>query len=223
MDGEHRRAGERTRSTARVGGRIGRMRPLRLFGVLSSLSMLSVGCFGPSLPRIDPERPFELAEDEGLLVIQVDTHSRLLRLVLSRAQVSEPVERGKHLFLVRARAGRYSWTGVQTPGPHGSRLRYTISGKSYLRPEELDFEVKAGFINYAGDLIIRETRKSYNEYWMNFRNRNHAAMAIRLLQQKYPALLERFPVRNASLSGDTFLDFYQSEKDRLAEPPEPNR
>lgn len=199
------------------------MRPLLLVPMLSSLCVLSIGCFGPSLPRIDPERPIELAEDEGLLIVQVDTHSSLLRLVLSRAQISDTIEPGKHLFLVRARAGQYSWTGVQTAGPRVNRIRYTLSRKSYPRPEELDFEVKAGFINYAGDLIIRETRKAHGEYWVAFRNRNHSAMAIRLLQQKYPALLERYPVRNASLSGDTFLDFYQSEKERLAAPPEAAR
>jgi hypothetical protein len=188
-----------------------------LVALLASLAAPLTGCVGPSLWRLDLDRPIDLDEDEGLLIMHVDTDARILQLILSRARIVEEIEIGKHLWITKLPAGRYSWIGVHTQGWRRRKNRYELQRDSYLRPAELDFEIRAGSINYAGELIIRETRRRNGHLWINFRNRNHAALVTRELLRSHPELLDAFPLHSATVSGDAFLDFYQAEKVRLYE------
>ena len=138
--------------------------------------------------------------------------------------VSRPIARdlpvGRHLWIIRAKAGQYRWGGI--------RLLAQDHGSATIRPErklesgrdEFAFDVEAGKINYPGHLLVRLRAPALGmRSGLSIRNRNHAAMAIRLLSKSHPDLIASRPIRNAGTSGDRFLDFYSRERDRLlAEP-----
>lgn len=187
-------------------------RPARtpiLLLVLSSLIAL-VGCASSRIPPIDARRPIELAPDEGLLIIQIDTDVALSDLILNHRWVARSLGKGRHIWLTRVREGSYRWQEIET-GDH-VRYRRTYELDS---DDEMRFYVQAGKINYPGELVVRAGPQSrWGDDTLIVRNRNHSAMAVRALQKRYPRILQSRSLHYAGAGHDTFLDYYTRERDK---------
>ncbi len=184
------------------------------FALVAACVALLSGCSSTHFVREDPSAPIELAPDEGLILLQIDSDLDLERLILTGLVIEEPVPAGRHFWVARMRAGAYSWNSVvvQTKAYAG---RYRFQRTVYQRPGELDLTIRPGELNYAGELIVRGIRSGFRYAWISVRIRNHAGSAVRRIEQEYPELLDRVPARNAGTSGDRFLEFYRDERERL--------
>lgn len=203
---------------------------MRGISTLSLLAILgSVVVFGCALPPPSPISTASLPElgpRDGLLVVQVDTDVAVGEISLNRAVVVQNLPKGKHLWVVRLPAGSYEWESVSFGANSGTRARYRTSDlvltEDSIDPrDEFHFEVVAGRINYPGEIIIRTSEFSRSASMpIEFRIRNHAAMAIRRMRETHPRLIESFPVRYAGSRGDTFLEHWESIRTRsdLQEP-----
>lgn len=189
-------------------------------GRLVFLSLWVVGlatCASPPPTAIVPGPFRPLGTDEGLVVIQIDTDVAIERIALSSGVVASALQAGQHLWLIRAKSGRDRWESV--------KLLPQTTTESSIRPEaigvlnerEFEFDVVAGAINYPGEIVIRMRVPQYGiRSGVSVRNRNHSAMAIRRLAKTHAALLAAHPIRYAGSSGDTFLEDYTTERDRVA-------
>ena len=187
---------------------------------------------GPSLraESVAVDAVATLADDEGLLVVHVDTNARLERLVAGDVAIAEELAAGRYAWLVRLKAGRYAWTEIAFAAEPVSRdvrrmcRRDRVARVNPLfdlygvERSEFQFDVEAGAINYAGELLLKAEYhricRAAHRIWI--RNRNHSAMALRSLLKTHPVHLDALPIRYAGRSGDGFLDFYTRERERLA-------
>jgi hypothetical protein len=179
------------------------------------LSICLASCATARFEPIDPAIPIALTEDEGLLIIHIDTDHELRQLGLSAATVEGPIAKGRHLWVTRAEAGSYSWQSVTLNYSRASGERFRLDRNSYPHPSELDFRVEPGVINYAGELIIRFVRRRGRRKWLSVRHRNHAAMALRELPETFSQILDAYPLRSSGTSDDEFLEFLSSERERV--------
>ena len=182
-------------------------------------------CASPRpIPVVLPDRPLSLAENEGLLIVQIDTNSNVQRISAGARVISENLPKGQHIWIASLPAGRYAWSEVRIEFV-GLRNSYRPGQFKGLNEHEFEFDVVAGQINYPGELVIRTDPDSYHfevyrgrsgYYWdISIRNRNHSAMAIRSLLKSHSTLLDGYAVRYAGSSGDGFLDYYTREKARI--------
>jgi hypothetical protein len=170
----------------------------------------ALGCAVSRIVPIDASGPIELAPGEALLIIHIDTEVALESLVLNSRPVAWSLGKGRHIWMVRVREGRYRWKRIEIGNDRPRRLKYQ------LKPdEELGFEVKAGKINYPGELSIRSGSPSgWGAETLIVRNRNHSAMAVRELRGQYDAILRSLTLHYAGLSGDGFLEYYTRTRER---------
>jgi hypothetical protein len=194
-----------------------RLKPARFHSVKSATPrwtvfflfplLILVGALGCAVSRIvpiDASGPIELTPGEALLIIHIDTEVALESLVLNSRPIAWSLGKGRHIWMIRVREGRYRWKRIEIRNDRPRRLKYQLE-----RDEELGFEVKAGKINYPGELSIRPGSPSrWSGETLIVRNRNHSAMAVRELRGAYDALLRSFPLHYAGASGDGFLEFY---------------
>ena len=191
--------------------------------VVVSLALAGCGSTRP-IPVVFPGLPLSLAEDQGLLIVQIDTNSSIQRISAGASVVSENLPKGRHIWIASLPSGRYAWSEVRIEF-QGIRQIYRPGQFKRLNEHEFEFDVVAGQINYPGELMIRTDPGSYHfdvyrgragYFWdISIRNRNHSAMAIRSLMKSHAMLLDEYPVRYAGSSGDGFLDFYGKEKARV--------
>lgn len=173
------------------------------------------GCSTKKFTRVDPALPIELEADEALLAFHVDSELQIRRLILSGLVIDEIIPAGRRFWIAKMRAGPYSWRAVYIDrGPYIGQ--YRIQRSVYQRPGELDFEVRAGQLNYAGELIIEKGSRTWARKSISVRIRNHAGQILRRIEAESPELLDRFRLHTAGTSGDRFLEFYLQERARLA-------
>lgn len=171
-----------------------------------------LGCAVSSVMPIDPSRPIELAPDQALLIIQIDTDIALEKVFLNHQVVARSLGKGKHLWLIRVSEGRYRWKRIEVGKQPHSRLRYLLEPD-----EELGFEVNAGKLNYPGELVIRSGALSrWGSGVLIVRNRNHSAMAVREMRDSHDSILRSFPLHYAGLGEDEFLEYYTRKRDGSA-------
>jgi len=191
--------------------------------LLGWVIMLQMGCAAAPLEVFPPVGGRPLAEDEGLLIIQIDTDIPLEAISFDRGPVAENLPKGRHLWMVRARAGHYSWNRIQMGVETGKRrsldlddYRYLMRVEDWVWDDEYEFDVVAAEINYPGELIIRSDviLRSVGAGY-SVRNRNHSAMAIRELQKTHAATLRMYPLRYTGAGEDGFLDYYSRTRERL--------
>jgi hypothetical protein len=184
--------------------------PILLFWVLV-LSEIS-GCAVSAILPIDASAPIELAPNEALLIVHIDTDVALESLILNNRPVARSLGKGRHVWMVRVPEGSYRWKRVEIGSGRRRNPWFELESD-----EELRFEVKAGKINYPGELAIRSGPLSWGDNGtLIVRNRNHSAMAVRELRGPYDAVLRSFPLHYAGLSGDGFLEYYMRKRERPA-------
>lgn len=171
-------------------------------GRIALVLWLGLACAGPPPRPVPFGMPVELAEDEGLLVVQVDSEIAIESLWLDRVRVSDGLPSGQHLWLIVLKAGDYRWKEIRFGADGRSNHRHVFD-----REDDYRMDVVAGHINYPGELVVR------TQGGIEVRNRNHAGMAVRRLQSLAPGLIRSIPLRHAGASGDTFLDSYRRKLD----------
>jgi hypothetical protein len=170
-----------------------------------------------------------LAADEGFLVVHVDTNAPLERLSAGNVAIVDGLGKGRYVWLVRMKAGRYAWTEIAFAAEpiSGNAQRVCrrdrvarvnpLSDLSGVERSEFEFDVEPGALNYAGELILNAEYHYLcrGAYRLWIRNRNHSAMALNSLMETHPAYLDALSIRYAGRSGDGFLEFYTRERKRL--------
>lgn len=151
----------------------------------------------------------------GILVVTVDTTVAIPVLRLKRATDTFaavagrglPVGRSMHFVLLPA--GRYTWDQAEIPCNH---MVTKFSAPCYYLDFEKDaatrytFDVKAGAVNYPGDLQIA--------YYWGYRVEliDRTAMAIRDLDASHDDTVRRFGFVYTGPGDDSFYDYYVSLK-----------
>lgn len=172
-----------------------------------------LGCAAaPQVVPVDASDSIALAPNQGLLIIHIDTDIPLANLFLNHRPVAKSLGKGRHVWMTRVIEGHYRWKRIDIGKDPRDRSKYLLDPD-----EELSFVVKAGKINYPGQLVIRSGALSrWGEGDLNVRNRNHSAMAVRELRDSYGSILRSFPLHYAGLSGDGFLEYYMRMREEPA-------
>lgn len=179
--------------------------------------LLSSSCAKAPLQAVTPG-PFEpLAEGEGFLVVHVDTTYAIEKLDAGSIAIARDLQPGAYLWLVRAKEGRYRWSGVRLAAQTVGSSTIRLEAVSATKEEEFEFTVEPGRINYPGHLVIgSDAETSGIAAGIEIRHRNRSAMAVRKLLRSHPDLMAAFPIHYSGTSEDEFLDYYTRERDRLA-------
>jgi dipeptidyl aminopeptidase/acylaminoacyl peptidase len=154
-----------------------------------------------ALDEIEPGDLPELAADEGLLVVAVDSRQPLYGLRFGRdgrmlgSAFIRSLPQGRSHRLFKAKAGDYQWMEVQPFGGWRFGLR---------DDDEFRFKVEAGSVSYPGDLSFEAS-----SLWRaQLRMANRGVAAIDWLRQSHPQLLERHGFRFVGDSPDPFPAAY---------------
>lgn len=193
-------------------------RPSHSSSVSSILvAALCFGCVTPEFVRIDPSRPIALGLDEALLVLQVDSPLPIAQLSLEGLDAGRPIEAGSTLEVVRVPAGLYRWSTFVLSDPDRWGIAYPVDPLDFIDAERLYLDVRAGALNYAGELVVEIEAPSPYRRTIQVRVLNHLAGAIRRLEKESPALLDDFPLVHAleRSAADAFLERYTSERERV--------
>ncbi|MEJ1095121.1 MULTISPECIES: S9 family peptidase [unclassified Pseudoxanthomonas] len=182
---------------------------LRIF--ISVWLAIGLGLSAPSaqarMQRIDPGEIPELAPDEGLVLVAVDTDVDLYSVRVRKdgkafgAGVMNDLKIGRSFRLYVAPAGVYEWREVQLI----FGLRYALSDDP-----EFKFKVEPGKISYAGDLLFRPITVWRATVAMS--NRGLAAMDW--LEQQHPVLHAKYPFAYVGRYPDPFPEFYRQARSK---------
>lgn len=151
----------------------------------------------------------------GILVVVVDTTTAIPVLRLKRATdtfaavAGRGLPAGRSLHFVLLPAGRYTWAQAEIPCNH---MVTKFSAPCYYLSFEEDertryaFDVKAGTVNYPGDLQI--------VYYWGYRAEliDRTAMAIRDLDASHGGIVQRFGFAYTGPGADDFYGYYSSLK-----------
>ena len=153
--------------------------------------------------EIPPGKPVELAADEGLLVVAVDTNAPLglLRIVPLRGtgaiRDANPFEKGSTYRLYAVDAGRFRWFETQ-------RKDLRVEVRLSMAREEFSFDVKPGVINYPGDFIFRGDGIWFGRVHIA----NRGLPVLDWLRQAHPGLLQRYGLGYTGRYPDPFPAWY---------------
>lgn len=161
--------------------------------------------------EVPPGQVPELGPGDGLVVIVIDTDSRLSdirfrkegRVIHSAAIEEAPAGGTPKLYVLPA--GEYEWDRLTSR--YG--LRYVFLDKPGNR-----FKVEAGTLNYPGDLIVRGILSDAPSLLFS----NRSVQAMDWLDSNYPGLGERLPFRYAGIYQDAFPAFYREAQRAIGKP-----
>ena len=171
-----------------------------------------------------------LAADEGLLLVSIDSEFPLEAVYMKHesavlnSRVLKNPPAGRTTALVRVAAGRYGWDKLRIGnwGRSWSWSDYRLGGD----PESF-FDVRAGVINYPGDLVVKRISASRSY----IQRMDHALLAIDWLESNYPGLLKQRPLVYSGPYADPFPAYYLKARDensrrdtasgKLLAPPDP--
>lgn len=178
--------------------------------------MLAWPLAGQAVDRLDPGDLPKLKEDEGLLVVSVDTSAALGSVKFLRVgtffggDVLSHVPAGRTIQLYVVPAGRYQWVKVNLVDAFRWSSILTLSDDP-----EYTFDVKAGQITYAGELVLRPM----GLFKSRVRVANRSLPVIDWLQEKFPELYKRYSFVYSGHYSDPFPEFYRKERADATDPP----
>lgn len=164
--------------------------------------------------RVQPGELPNLAANEGLLVVSVDSTAHISSIRITRAGsfleagLLNYVGLGRTLQLYAMPEGQYEWNRVE----FRNRLREVRFELG--KDPEYGFKVSAGNITYAGELIVRP-RLGYR---VDFHVSNRTLPVIDWLQANHPGLYRDFPLVFAGHYPDPFPAFYREQRASLLAP-----
>ena len=151
----------------------------------------------------------ELGTRYGYLVLDTIVGRPATNWQLSDGLVIKRLPLGRETRLLRLREGNYKWEEIDVPYfdlPH----RIDTADDS-----RWSFTIKRQKINYAGTLIVDETRAS-DAVGVRFVNRSSEILAR--LREKYPAHVEALGVRFAGSYRDDYLALESDEAANASAP-----
>jgi hypothetical protein len=126
----------------------------------------------------------ELAPDEGIVVVDLDTQVPIKALKIGQVTAVSDLPAGEHLLFLAVSRGVHRWTDVVVQAPRGE-IRYSAP-----RSAGYKFRVEPGRISYSGAISIRTQTTGGS---LSFSIRSRSTEVMRILRGRYPALVERFP------------------------------
>lgn len=157
------------------------------------------------IKAVDPGELPELAPDEGLVVVAVDSNVPLhdVRFIkdgkVLGSGVMKHLEAGRSFGLYVASAGVYEWREVEL----FFGWKYKLSDDP-----EFTFKVEPGKITYPGDLLFRPSAA----WTANVSVSNRGLAAIDWLQAQHPTLYARYPLVYSGHYPDPFPAFYRQAR-----------
>jgi dienelactone hydrolase len=154
------------------------------------------------MQEVKPGQTPQLAPDEGLVLVAVDTSVELQGVELNKdgktfgAGTMSKLKPGISYRLYIAPVGDYAWRKVQLVPQLGYNLRDS---------DEFRFRIQAGRITYPGDLLFRPSEMFHADMSMV----NRALAALDWLQQTHPALWSRYELAYSGHYPDPFPPFYR--------------
>ncbi|MBX3710782.1 MAG: S9 family peptidase [Lysobacter sp.] len=185
---------------------------VRLLGVFLGLAIPFAT--SAKVREIPPGEAPRLRPGEGLVAIVVDTRTSLREVhfrddvvdaVVVQSATIRGLEAGATARLYALPAGEYRWQRVVT--------RYGLRYLLHDRPE-VRFRVEAGALNYPGDLIVRDVVSDLPRVQLS----NRGLQAIDWLDEAYPGLGDRFPLRYTGRYPDPFPAFYRAQQALAGKP-----
>lgn len=168
-----------------------------------ALALLAALCGCATTRPIPSDGPVSLRENEGIVILHVDTDTAISSISISGLRVLQNLPRGRHVALQVLTAGSYSFSTLRT----GNDYRYPLFR---MAEERLYFKVEPGKINYPGLLFIRRT-----SLWpgrsLHVRSFSRAGQALSELLDRYPQILDRYPIVNGRVNRDDFLELLQAK------------
>lgn len=187
---------------------------LRAF-VLFLLAFAS--CQTHAFRKIDPGEAADLKPDEGLLLITFDSSSKVISArfggdgkAFARGVMSN-LDAGRNPQLFALREGRYQWDSVRLQGLFGLRYTFDLSDSN-----DFAFEVKAGAINYAGDLIFRPEMFTR----ARFHVANRSLRAMDWLYKHHADISSSYTLVYSGSYPDPFPTFYRQAWELAGKPSE---
>lgn len=164
--------------------------------------MLACAPVAHALHRVDPGEAPRLGERDGLLVVAIDSNAPLDSVKFRKvgtvftAGILNGLSKGRTQQLYVVPEGKYRWGDVTVLAT--SSWRFFLK----LRDEDpqFDFEVKAGQITYAGDLVLRGMHVAVS---------NRALPVIDWLRAQHSALYAARPFSYSGNYPDPFPEFYR--------------
>jgi hypothetical protein len=153
----------------------------------------------------DTESP--LPKRWGYLVVDTISGRAVTQWRLDRTLTIDRLPLGRQTVLIRLPAGSYQWQEINIPY---FNLPYRID---LFDDKRWAFRVDAQKVNYAGTLIVHETRAS-DSAGVRFVNRS--SEVVGLLEQKFPELLQQFNLQYSGYNRDDFLGMMLGDEDRAA-------
>lgn len=193
-----------SRNRRRPGGRITSI--LRALCVLALLLAVS-----PSWATrlIKPGEPVALKPGEGLLLVSIDTDYEIASVRFRRegatfgGGVFRSLEKGRSTRLYAVPAGRYRWTRLTL----FDTWSYT-SGADVSDDADFGFEVRAGQVNYPGDLVYRGGAFG----WSDLRVANRALAVLDWLHTSHPAIPAAYEFAYSGRFPDPFPAYYAAAR-----------
>ena len=161
-------------------------------------------CAHAFLREIDPHSEIKLGANEGLLLVSVNTLTPLHYVRVQRegnyfasAKISD-LNAGVTTKIYAVAAGKYRWDRVGL----SSNYFYELSNDA-----EFKFEVKAGVVNYPGDLLFR----SVGGIRGRLRTADRALGALDWLETSFPSVGD-LPFVYVGHYPDPFAELYRKER-----------
>lgn len=155
------------------------------------------------LKRIDPGESFELKAGQALVLVVIESDTKLRSVRLSKdgrflgSKLMNQLPIGRSYALYRADAGSYQWSEIRP----FSNWRFRLSDNPEFR-----FEVNAGQINYPGDLLYQAT----SLWGAQMRTANRGLQAMDWLQKEFPELHEAHEFHYTGHYPDPFPAYYRA-------------
>lgn len=164
-----------------------------------------------AVSKVDPGEVPKLGPNEGFLMVDVDTTSRISAVRIKKldsvldAAVLPHVDIGRTQQLFIVEAGEYVWDELDLT-TSSMRARYALG-----KDPEYHFRVEAGQINYPGDLIVRPRTLEQTSFHLS----NRALPLLDWLESQHPSLYRDYPFRYSGRYPDPFPEFYRSQRASL--------
>ncbi len=151
---------------------------------------------------MEVEEWFDMKDDEGLALIAAyikgTTHSIEIKPMngLSIAHKIPPIRDRQYFKVIKLKKGRYKWDKV-------------FKGRTYWNIEDSnnEFTVTSGKLSYTGVFFFNNY---YSPALLDVADRTAIALAI--IDQKYPGLTSLIPVTNGLIENDPFIPFWFAQQ-----------
>ena len=157
-------------------------------------SMLSYAQESTDIPTLEA--------DEGFAIIAIYSKGYAEQIILEGAGLGNthtfgPLDYEQHFSVVKLKAGTYKWRKVRR------KIGEFSSSTAFFKDLDLDFEIKAGKLNYTGLLMYESDNTTFSAKILN-----RTSIILAITKQDFPQYLKKFDVANAIYPNDKYIEFF---------------